>query len=415
MRPCDSACTGGHVLFILVPIILWVIFASFVRRPGFWAKVFALIAGSDNRLSLSRLQALGWTFAIWGSWAAAMAIHTEIKPATPAEVAHADSLLKAYQIRLRDSQDQLLRTVDDTIRYASEVRTAVSDSVGAARAYTQADATSVNRLHDAETQVRLARGKLAGAHDQVTANQAAVRALQVQVDSAQVKAAALDWVKIPAGLLVLAGLSVGSGVLSSLIASGSGESKTVCVVTLRAPTMAELSARSLTGAVTDYLVLEGTDFGARGRVRVANVRKGIRASFAVGTVVATPVWEDKVIFARLPADPFNVLVVDSPNGKVAYEVTGAPPAYVLGTARSFYEFADLFRDDKNPDHFDLMKFQMFGWTLIAVATYCGIVWTSMSSDLRSLPVVDQSIVVLTGVSLAAYLGNKGVSAGGEAK
>jgi hypothetical protein len=39
----------------------------------------------------------------------------------------------------------------------------------------------------------------------------------------------------------------------------------------------------------------------------------------------------------------------------------------------------------------------------------------MAPDLRSLPVVDQSIVVLTGVSLAAYLGNKGASAGGDAK
>lgn len=41
----------------------------------------------------------------------------------------------------------------------------------------------------------------------------------------------------------------------------------------------------------------------------------------------------------------------------------------LGVPVYYYEFSDLFRDDKNPSAMDLMKFQMFGWTLVAIFIY----------------------------------------------
>ena len=65
----------GFLVFFLVPILLWLFVAAIVKRKGFKERAFALIAGSDNRLSLSRLQAFGWTLVIFGSFAAAMTIH----------------------------------------------------------------------------------------------------------------------------------------------------------------------------------------------------------------------------------------------------------------------------------------------------------------------------------------------------
>jgi hypothetical protein len=186
------------------------------------------------------------------------------------------------------------------------------------------------------------------------------------------------------------------------------------VTVLRQATAADLASHNLVGSPTDHWRIEGTDFGARGRVRLGRVDDDARISFAVNDVAPTPVWEDQLIVARLPSNAaYNVLVVDSPNGKVAYQVEGAGRAVALGSARSWYEFSDLFRDDKNPDHYDLMKFQMFAWTAIAIAIYIRTVIEPqfLTPTLQSLPMVDESIVALTGVSLAAYLGSKTVTAG----
>ncbi len=52
---------------------------------------------------------------------------------------------------------------------------------------------------------------------------------------------------------------------------------------------------------------------------------------------------------------------------------------------------------------------MFGWTFVAVVIYVYLFLTDMRSNLTSLPVVPQDIVILTGLSQAGYLTGKGVS------
>jgi len=52
---------------------------------------------------------------------------------------------------------------------------------------------------------------------------------------------------------------------------------------------------------------------------------------------------------------------------------------------------------------------MFGWTMIAVSIYVFLFLVSLSDTMTSLPTVDSSIVILTGISQAAYLTGKGVS------
>src|ERR1041384_2876311 len=84
----------GYLVFFLLPILLWLLVAAIVRRKGFKERAFALIAGSDNRLSLSRLQAFWWTLVIFGSFAAAMTVHTTIKAGSPADIDNAQAQLK---------------------------------------------------------------------------------------------------------------------------------------------------------------------------------------------------------------------------------------------------------------------------------------------------------------------------------
>lgn len=81
----------------------------------------------------------------------------------------------------------------------------------------------------------------------------------------------------------------------------------------------------------------------------------------------------------------------------------------LGIPVYYYEFSDLFRDDKNPSGMDLQKFQMFGWTIVAIFIYSWLFLSNLNDHIGSLPLVPESIVILTGLSQAGYLAGKGVS------
>jgi len=90
--------------------------------------------------------------------------------------------------------------------------------------------------------------------------------------------------------------------------------------------------------------------------------------------------------------------------------TEKPPSASLGSATDALEWSDLFRDDGNPTNLDLMKFQMFGWTIVGLLLYLANFFSALGAQhvLSSLPAIDDSLVVLMGVSQAAYLANKGV-------
>jgi len=73
---------AGWIVFILVPGLIWLLGATANRGHGPSAKALGFIVGSDGRLSLSRLQAFIWTLVIFGSYFAAIVIHTKIEPTT---------------------------------------------------------------------------------------------------------------------------------------------------------------------------------------------------------------------------------------------------------------------------------------------------------------------------------------------
>jgi hypothetical protein len=205
------------------------------------------------------------------------------------------------------------------------------------------------------------------------------------------KVTATQWIKIPDGVLQLAGIAIGSGVFSSLIAVNSGEEKTAQVTGL-AP-----------GAAAMQMNISGTDFGVRGSVRLNKVQLLVLA------------WTDMSITVSGAALTANTLIVETGNGKACYTVTGTFPTLQLGAPKVCYEFVDLFTSDKSPDILDLMKFQMFGWTVIAIVIYVVTFLATLSNSITQLPGVDSSIVILTGVSQAGYLTGKAAGSLGQPK
>jgi len=65
----------GWLVFFGVPLLLWLIGAGAAFKKARNSPFFAYIAGSDHRLSLSRLQAFLWTLTIFGAFSAATAVH----------------------------------------------------------------------------------------------------------------------------------------------------------------------------------------------------------------------------------------------------------------------------------------------------------------------------------------------------
>jgi hypothetical protein len=293
----------GWLIFIGAPGLLWLLGGLANRGHGASAKALAFMVGSDNRLSLSRFQAFFWTLAIFGSYFAAMAIHTDIRP---------------------DAQ----------------------------------------------------------------------------------------WVQIPGALLALAGISIGSGVFSSLIAAVNGDESTARISSLEA--IPRTDARFSAGGEFEHvqkpqnphaLLITGTDLGDGGKVR-------LKAKGKATTTLPILVWNPngtKILVDVPDANAYHLFTVETPNGKLTYELSGTTPLLVLGPAKNNYEFADLFRDDKNPENLSLMKFQMFGWTIIAIFIYVYLFLGHLDANMATLPTLDPNIAVLTGISQAGYLGGKGVS------
>jgi hypothetical protein len=295
----------GWLAFVAVPLLLWLLGFLASRGHGFAASALAFVVGSDGRLSVSRLQAFLWTLVIFGSWFAAMAVHSNISPKDP-------------------------------------------------------------------------------------------------------------WVQIPGPLLALAGVAVGSGVFSSLIAAVNGDETTARIVSLAA--VPQNDCKFSPGGEfqnvqkprnPNALLIVGVDLGNGGKVRARLKGKGRRTlPFLLWKADGTGILLD------VPdGQAYQELTIETPNGKLTYELSQQMPNFILGRQRINYEFADLFRDDKNPENLSLMKFQMFGWTVIAIFIYVYLFLGlhHLTPSITSLPNVDPNIAVLTGVSQTAYLAGKGVS------
>jgi hypothetical protein len=383
---------------------------------------------------LSRLQAFAWTLVIFGSFAAAMSIHTRIKSATPEEI-------KAINDAAKKSSDEAAAKLRDYEAAQSDEAKAGAASLAAHEATVAAEAEAEARakeakanpgtdkaaqdaqaaaIKDAEKRASDARVDeyvkakvLAEKHQATIAPKAAWEKADAEDKKAQecVKSSSFAWVQIPPALLALAGIAVGSGVFSSLIAGVNGDSKTASVTDLKPDKALNLtvppgvSAEKPKDINAACLLITGTDLGDSGKVLLGG--SGVKGK-AARVIYWKP--DGTEIAVELPdTAAYKTLVVETSNGKLGYDI-GGPPDFKLGAPRIQYDWADLFRDDQNPESLSLMKFQMFGWTLIAITIYMYLLLNgNLTPQIQTLPVVDPSIAILTGVSQAGYLTGKGVS------
>ncbi|HRH43622.1 MAG TPA: ATP synthase F0 subunit B [Pyrinomonadaceae bacterium] len=408
----------GYWLVFLVPFILWLVVSLLIRRGESWsAKFLAFIAGSDNRLSLSRLQAFAWTLVIFGSFFAAMAIHTKISPVTALQTKEFEANAKAAKENLPkfteaknsadkafDEAEKAKKDAEKVYEDAKKARDEASKKIppdpnlaNLEKALTDAETiknTKTNDFNNKDTAFNDAKKKLEGANAAIEAEKN------------------LNWVQIPLMVLALAGIAIGSNIFSSLISALNSEEKSAKVNEVTRLDKANFAAKTKQADKPapdsdNLLLIEGKDFGKDGKVRFGKGR--LRVSFA-----PTFFWSDNLIVVDIPKDSYDTIVVDTSNGKLCYQFDntvkdGETWKVELGKPKFSYEFADFFRDDKNPVNMDLMKFQMFGWTVIAICIYLWLFLININQDISSLPNVPDSIAILTGLSQVGYLAGKGAS------
>jgi hypothetical protein len=337
-------------LIVIVPLVLWALF-SLLTREWKRKRLFGLIAGADNRLSLSRLQAFAWTMVIFGTYSAAMWVHpirvgAEQKKAAQAKVERAVAEEKA---------------LDDKWKAAPN------------------DSKIKDQLDKARQNAKAAKTELAS----------------------------YAWVHIPAALLTLAGISLATGVFASALGSGGDGPPIVTDAVVKATAAEDPTTRNPRSAAPHgkyWLLITGSRLGGDGEVRLAG--RAARRLF----------WESdgSAVAVDFDSRRYRTLTIDTKNGKVSYAVAYAngsslPTAMQLGNERESYELADLVRDDNNPRNLSITKFQMFGWTAIAVTIYIVTFLAALrehGAALEELPVVDATVVMLTGVSQLGYLGGK---------
>ena len=120
------------------------------------------------------------------------------------------------------------------------------------------------------------------------------------------------WVSIPSQLLALAGISLASGVFASVISASTdpGKKPDVTAIAFTVTVVGNAPPKG-TAAGANWLKISGVDFGDSGTVRLN------------GAYVKVIYWNDKEIGVDVNScGSYNRIAVDTPNGKLAYELTG---------------------------------------------------------------------------------------------
>lgn len=417
----------GYVVFIAAPILLWVIVSALAKR-GEPAKFLSLVSGHDGRLSLSRAQALAWTLVIFGSFCAAMSVHPSLRTRTDgdrkaAEQRYNDAVTAHKAAQQRSDQataastaaQQKATQAEENHKAATQKLNQAKESLAktdpqkadlfAAAKKIVDDATKVDK-DAADAEKTLADANAAATREK-TAAENAEKTAEGKEREAKDAWRATKWVVIPVELLALAGISLAAGVFASVISASGDKGIDPVVTDISIVDPATRKPPSGIPNATRWLQITGTGFGdkeKKGSVRLNNIAARVLY------------WTDTDIGIDLPprAD-YKRLTVDSPNGKLAHVLTKAAvankaqSALELGERQVDYEWSDLVRDDESPMKLSLMKVQMFGWTIVALIFYVTIFLKNLGAAMDALPVVDATVVTLTGLSQSGYLAGKGAS------
>jgi hypothetical protein len=386
-----------YVVFFAVPLVFWWLISRLTQQ-GHGRVLSAVITGNDGRLSLSRLQAFLWTMLILGSFCAAMVARPWPANVDKAEVTVRENALQQAKVNL-DAAVAALAAAEAEM--ASRLATRTEGRAGfreAEEAWKHA-ATADKKpatalLTEKGTALRKAEIEYTAAVRQVERLRLGRSSAEDAHDDAKKRYRRTQWVKIPTELLALAGISLATGVFSAAISAGNDTSGAPPTVWSIGPVpVANLPPGSQPTLRTTIVEILGKDFGSSsGEVRFD------------GRYLRPLHWSETVLY--LDEDPnlrFRNVTVDTAGGKASYENRPAP--YGL-TSVVILETRDLFREDSNPRMFSITKFQMFAWTLVAIAFYTAVLLSHLDASIDALPTVDATLVMLTGLSAGGYLGGK---------
>jgi hypothetical protein len=429
---------GSYVVFFVVPFLFWWVLTRVLQR-GRARTWSAVVTGNDGRLSLSRLQAFAWTLIILGSFCAAMTVRPWPVLADKTEIAARETALKEAKTkldaaavavesataemltasanliaprRLRDEAQAAKMLADTNAKAAAEdakvaaekARTAPpANEVAATDALktAEAKATTAEVAATAATNVLAIRQKAlsdvalkAQEHEDKVKTLIAMReAVGKQHDTARTRFRRTHWVRIPLELLALAGISLATGVFAAAISASGSTNAPPAVTSVERMAAPDTLPPGWPAGLKNVVEITGTSFGTSGDVRLNQ------------NYVRWLSWGEAKIVIE-PADKYETLTVDTPNGKVSHKLAAGPK---LGEPVVIHESADLFREDNNPRIFSMTKFQMFAWTVVAIVFYVCVLFSNLNADIDTLPVVDATLVLLTGLSVGGYLGGKAAS------
>lgn len=484
---------SGIWVFFGVPAVFMIILAVAAKSGNRKGSLFKVVVGSDNRLSLSRVQAFAWTMVIVASWVAAMAVHFPLRSDHAGGVlTKAEEEAKALDRKALAEADLKLsrlkmKPVDqDLQRKATADQVAFERAVRADReAHTEATKQEVDRTKGE------ANKSAKALEDFKLALAAQIREAETALEVAQDKLRA-DWVQIPGELLALAGIAIVAGIFSSLLAADNSEAVSASVSNVET-VRRSLVVKALERSLTDnrpipqliQVIKEELPTLAQAQTAQADAERALKtaqdaAQSARNALAANPkdasliagakllidsvetaqstfdsrtkelemLVDERVCllfsgvglkkqgivtlngkFARIQfwsEDGTTVIVdsdsqtpakfsIDTAAGKIIRKFSVAGNDIGLGENIEKIDFGDLLRDDKNPERFDLTKFQMFAWTIVAIGIYTFLFLKDLNPNMTTLPVVDQTIVILTGLTSGGYLAGKRVAAPGTAK
>jgi hypothetical protein len=400
----------GIVLLFAVPLLFWLLLTGIAQRGR--RRVFsAVVTGHDGRLSLSRLQAFLWTMLIAGAYCSAMAVHPRISISSEKDKAKLEASYNAANAKLAaaetafmakeaeafskkvdaEANAERVETARKRLRVAQDTPAKLPDprltptQQAAVKAQQQA---TLKTAEDVLTAALLAKDAADDAYEQVARAMSLAKrdrtSSQQTNDAAKMSFRQTQWVRIPSELLALAGISLATGVFASVISAVGSNSN--------APAQAppDITGIAFNGP-NDELTVTGTNFGTEGELRLN------------GRGMPDPKWTTtQIIVAVNPAANYSKLTVDTPNGKETHAIASR----ALGPPISVLEWRDLLREDTNPAKFSMTKFQMLGWTIIAIFFFAVILVRNLNPAIDSLPTIDSTIVLLTGLSQGGYLGGK---------
>ena len=181
--------------------------------------------------------------------------------------------------------------------------------------------------------------------------------------------------------------------------------------------------------VASWTVLIGSALLTLGLCRAFS--GGVGNQDALNIIIPDPVWQllgisggSTILATMIKKNKQNMEPAGNQTARTASMIEGETPASVEANRQGILygnsdpkdaRFMDMLEGDEvgNSAYLDIAKVQMFFFTVIALLLYGGVLWdmfyNKSAAAISSFPDLTPTLVTITGISHAAYLGTKAVT------